>query len=418
MPRITNEDKSVYYPQPKHRSPVNTMTNRHLVSDRKSRKRELDRKSQRLARQRTKSRMAHLEALVANFQKTDSDGRFSSLNEQLSEVTDERDRLRSLLESLDFTIRSHLGETPAKKSLPSSAVCEVGSAQSQQSRPVMIDSQEAEPFPLYWPGNEIADSAASMNSNDGVHAWHNLESLELDPVLFQLPPISGYSLNTAAPQSPLPECECMLGVSHATGTTLNMWRQLNYLCRPLGQIDLAAEDRESEDSIIRAVLYGWDSVGTTGRALTTCRMLRSVDELPWVTSNPIDRLAILSLMRLIWVSQNSTRKAELPRWLQARPSQNLPHAIAIDFVFWPGVRERLVFSEHEYCRDSFWLSAFSSTKLMWPLRLSDAYVQNSVTGNLHLSPYFRTFIRDLGNWTVSPNFLKQYPELHNDIKGY
>ncbi|KAL7769848.1 hypothetical protein ACKLNR_001232 [Fusarium oxysporum f. sp. zingiberi] len=310
------------------------MTSRTLINDRKSRKRELDRKSQRLARQRTRSRMAHLETLVANFQEADSDIRFSSLNERLSEVTSERDRLRGLLESLDFTIRSHLDETPATRPVPSSAVRKDGSAQPQQRGLDIPDSQEAAFFPFGSSGIDNADSAASMNSNDGAQAWHNPESLELDPLLFQLPPLSQDFLNTTLPQTALQECECMLGASYDTSTTLSIWRQLNDLYQPLTHIDLAAEDRESEDSIIRAVLYGWNSVGEAGRALTTCRMLRSVDELPWVKSNPTDRLAILSLMRLMLVSRNSTRKAELPRWLQARPSQNLPHAIAIDFVFW------------------------------------------------------------------------------------
>ncbi|SCN68567.1 uncharacterized protein FFB20_03096 [Fusarium fujikuroi] len=388
------------------------MTNGTLINDRKSRKRELDRKSQRLARQRTRSRMAHLETLVANFRETDSDVRFSSLNEQLSKVISERDGLRSLLESLNFTIRSHLDETSAKKPFPSSARCKDGRAQSLQSRLDVPDFQETS-------GNEAFDTAASMNSTDEAQAWHNPESLDLDPSLFQLPPLSPDFLSTIVPQIGPPRCECMLGGgSHGTGTTLNIWRQLNDLHQSLANIDLAAEDRQSEDSVIRAVLYGWNCVTAAGQALNTCRMLRSIDELSGLKSSPTDRLAILSLIRLMLVSQSSTRKAALPRWLHARPSQNLPHAIAIDFVFWPGIRERLVFSEHEYCTDSFWRSAVSDTKLLWPLELSDAYVQNSMTGDLHLSPYFRTFIRDLSNWTVSPEFLKKYPELYNDIKGY
>ncbi|KAF5694469.1 hypothetical protein FDENT_1081 [Fusarium denticulatum] len=391
------------------------MANGTLINDRKSRKRELDRKSQRLARQRTRSRMAHLETLVANFQETDSDVRFSSLNEQLSKVIGERDRLTSLLESLDFTIRSHLDEASAKRPFPSSsAVCKDVGVQSVQSKLDVSDCQETS-------GNEAFHTTASMNSSsDEVHAWHNnSESLDIDSSLLQLPPTIPDIVSTIPPQMDLPECECRLRAWHDTGTTtLNIWRQLNDLHQSLANIDLAAEDRESEDSVIRAVLYGWNSVSAARRALNTCRMLRSIDELSGVKYSPIDRLAILSLIRLMLVSQNSTRKAALPRWLQARPSQSLPHAAAIDLVFWPGIRERLVFLEHEYCRDSFWRSAFSNTKLKWPLELSGAYVQNSVTGDLHLSPCFRTYIRDLGNWTMSPEFLKQFPELHNDIKGY
>ncbi|KAF4943447.1 hypothetical protein FGADI_13407 [Fusarium gaditjirri] len=286
------------------------MASRTLISDRKSRKRELD---------------PHLETLVANFQEADSDVRFSSLNEQLSEVTSERDRLRGLLESLNFTIRSHLDETPATRPTISSVACKDGLARLQQKGPDISDSQETEPFPLCSSGIGNVNSAASISISDGVQAWDNLEFLDPDPLLLHLPPF---------PQTALQECECMLTAPYDAGTTLNFWRQVNDIYQSFAHVDLAAEDQESEDSIIRAVLYGWDSVGPAEREPATCRMLRSVDELPWVKPNPTDRLAILNLMRLMLVSQNSTRKAELPRWLQARPSQSLPHAIAIDFVFW------------------------------------------------------------------------------------
>ncbi|KAF5617573.1 uncharacterized protein FTJAE_12591 [Fusarium tjaetaba] len=297
------------------------MTNGTSINDRKSRKRELDRKAQRLARQRTRSRMAHLETLVANFQETDSDARFSSLNEQLSKLIGERDGLRNLLESLDFTIRSHLDEASAKKPLLSSAIRKDGGAQSLRSRLDVPDWQEI-------PGNEAFDTAASMNSSDDVQAWHDPESLDLDSSLFRLSPLFPDFLSTMVPQIGLPKCECMLG------TRVNIWRQFNHLYQSLANIDLAAEDRESEDSIIRAVLYGWNSVTAAARELNTCRMLRSIDELSGLKSSTTDRLAMLSLIRLMLVSQRSPRKAALPRWLQARPSQNLPHAIAIDFVFW------------------------------------------------------------------------------------
>ncbi|KAF5661462.1 hypothetical protein FCIRC_11817 [Fusarium circinatum] len=330
------------------------MTSRTSINDRKSRKRELDRKSQRLARQRTRSRMAHLETLVASFQEADEDVRFSSLIEQLSELTSERDRLKGLLQSLDFTIRSHLDKAPTARPVPSSAVPKDSSAQPQQRGPVIPDSRQTDFFPLRSSGIENADSAPSRNSSDGAQAGHNPESLDIDHLLFQLPPLSQDFFHAALPQVAPLECECMLGTSYDTGSTLSIWRQLNDLYQPLAHADLAAEDRESEDSIIRAVLYGWNSVGAAGRALTTYRTLRTVDELHGVKPSPTDRLALLGVMRLMLVSQSSTRKAELPRWLQARPSQKLPHAAAIDFVFWPGVRERMVFSEHEYCSDSFW----------------------------------------------------------------
>ncbi|KAJ4312205.1 hypothetical protein N0V84_010046 [Fusarium piperis] len=236
------------------------------ASDRQSRKRELDRKAQRSARERAKSRMAHLETLVAHFQETDSDVRFSSLTDRLSEAIDERDNLRSLLESVNFAIRSHLDKTPVNKGLSSSSTaCRDSSGQSLQSGPGFISTD-------------------------------------------------GSIVSQAVP----PECECMLGTAENTAITLSIWRELNELFKSLPEADLAAEDQEGEHVIIRAVLEGWDKIGETGQLSTTCRKLRRLDELVWVHCNPADRLAILSLIHLMVVSQNSAGQTELPRWLQAR----------------------------------------------------------------------------------------------------
>jgi len=308
------------------------------ASDRQSRKRELDRKSQRLARERTKSHIAHLEALVAHFQETDSDVRSSSLINQLSEAINERDRLRSLLESLNFAIRSQLQETPINKALPSSSTAPKDiSTQPPQSGPGVPDSQEANQLASCRLLTETLGGTESLDGNNGNIASYSAESLQTNPLLFELSLLPGSSISTddaTVPQAILPECECMLGTLESTAITLSIWRELNELLKPLPEADLAAEDQESEDVIIRAVLDGWNIIGETGQVPTTCRKLRRFDELAWVQSNPTDRLAILSLMRLMVVSQNSTRQTELPRWLQARPSQKFPHATAIDFVFW------------------------------------------------------------------------------------
>ncbi|KAJ4251330.1 hypothetical protein NW764_016454 [Fusarium oxysporum] len=284
--------------------------------DRQSRKRELDRKSQRLARERTKSRMAHLETLVAHFRETDSDARFSSLVDQLSDVVRERDSLKGLLKSLDFAIRSHLDDTAACREMPRNI-----SAQPAQDSP---DWGQNNQLAIRHPTTETAQSS---------------ESLQEDPFLFDLPPLPTSFIwgqeDATAPQAVLPGCGCLVGTSSDGGnTTHSFWRQLNELWKGLPGTDLSVEDEESEDAVIRAVLDGWDSIGARSQSLATCRFLRRLDELPWMQPNQINRLAMLSLTRLMLVSQSSARKAELPRWLHARPSQILPHSNAIDFVFW------------------------------------------------------------------------------------
>src|SRR5690242_5715764 len=83
------------------------------IKNSRDRKRELDRKAQRSARERTKRRIAQLEATVAHLQQTDGDGRVVSLTDHLSQVMHERDTLLDCLESLGATIRSHLSRKPA-----------------------------------------------------------------------------------------------------------------------------------------------------------------------------------------------------------------------------------------------------------------------------------------------------------------
>ncbi|GKU14785.1 unnamed protein product, partial [Fusarium langsethiae] len=78
---------------------------------RRLKKRELDRKTQRLARERTKSRIAQLESMVDNLRHSDSNAQVSTLIDELEKITNERDNLLQVLDSLGSTIRRHLGDS-------------------------------------------------------------------------------------------------------------------------------------------------------------------------------------------------------------------------------------------------------------------------------------------------------------------
>jgi hypothetical protein len=75
---------------------------------RRLKKREVDRKAQRSARERTKRRIAHLESMVENLRQNDTKSQITSLMDQLGHVTKERDKLLGVLDSLGSTIRCHL----------------------------------------------------------------------------------------------------------------------------------------------------------------------------------------------------------------------------------------------------------------------------------------------------------------------
>ncbi|KAL7755463.1 hypothetical protein ACKLNR_014561 [Fusarium oxysporum f. sp. zingiberi] len=107
---------------------------------RRLKKRELDRKAQRLARERTKSRIAQLESMVDNLRQDDSTAQIATLMDQLGKVTQERDNLLRLLDSLSSTIRRHIGDTNSTTTT-SEPRSETKSESPAYARPAQSQSQ-------------------------------------------------------------------------------------------------------------------------------------------------------------------------------------------------------------------------------------------------------------------------------------
>jgi hypothetical protein len=79
------------------------------------------------------------------------------------------------------------------------------------------------------------------------------------------------------------------------------------------------------------------------------------------------------------------------------------------------MRERLVFSQHQYCTNAFWDLLQANFKILWPATFQDTFFQNTQTGKYHISPIFEDRIRDINVWTMSTDFFTHYPELVDDI---
>ncbi|KAL5614138.1 hypothetical protein FOVSG1_003201 [Fusarium oxysporum f. sp. vasinfectum] len=93
-------------------------TQRTRAESRRLKKREVDRKAQRSARERTKRRIAQLESMVENLRQNDTPAQITSLIDQLGHVTKERDKLLGVLDSLGSTIRSHLVDLTTSEPAP------------------------------------------------------------------------------------------------------------------------------------------------------------------------------------------------------------------------------------------------------------------------------------------------------------
>lgn len=344
-----------------------TVTKTAKVSDgavnaedtRRMKKRELDRRCQRMARDRTKAHIAHLEKLVEEFRSQDSTGRIASLMEQLDAVKKERDELAKTLASIAKLSQPHQQQDTTKSETtdPTDAEPEKRSPQdldvsSKASSPtvspklsplasldapagfddvmpllpdiaapmvsVPLFEQPLEELdftpqmpPTMWPGSMSSHSFGSLAHNN---LWDQPESLEPQPAMHR--------------QSATGVCECSLPVARWTrdNKPANLWRYANDVLiettTPESRAQIVRLKKDLDEEIpIRAVLEGWDAVEHASCHNPNWRALRQIDEQLFSNCNMVERLAALYVMNDLLrahAEPGEERLNRLPAWFQAR----------------------------------------------------------------------------------------------------
>ncbi|KAH7007095.1 hypothetical protein EDB80DRAFT_578061 [Ilyonectria destructans] len=414
-----------------------TPTEKDLLETRQARKRELDRRAQRAARERNRNRIAFLEATIDAMKHQESSRGVAHLTDQLMDVTRQRDHLAETLSSIKDTIHIRHPSAPpsaeaASKAQPAPGVTAPLHGVDHQitlgnelvgvdlhSPPV--DSAVSElwgvPSPSDYsraPQNDsLAIAAPSAPLHDDINFYSIFQSC--------LPVSDG-------PIIPAPDVACDCSTSSPIIDDVNpspsIWRTANevlgqkeMLCRNTLQL----EDELFEDTPIRTILEGWDVVAAGAGLPPLWNRLRQIDELQFRDCGDTERLAIMSTMhRMLRHRAEATDEqwAKLPPWLLSRPSQSLPHSSAIDFFVWPGVRERFVFSQHQYCSNSFWKIFVECFRISWPFEFRDCYKRNTRTGRYSISPEFMDCIWDINSWTMTADFFGTFPEMYSDIPSF
>ncbi|KAF4435365.1 hypothetical protein F53441_13537 [Fusarium austroafricanum] len=421
---------------------------------RRLKKRELDRKAQRLARERTKSRIAQLESMVDNLRQDDSNAQIATLMDQLGKVTKERDNLLQVLDSLGSTIRRHLGDsnttttsepqsdtksescthatltqsTLAERVIPIHTTRATSETSNSTILELPINHPPADPFAYdtwnYTVSNEPYPTTMAFDNSILPPAGNGF--LPMQPLLPPSLPSPPEEDDVIVPK-PSILCPCSSPTSCASGyhdVKPNIWRAINeVLVRPtkLSPKEIAIEEYNAEDVAVQAVLEGWDNVERAGKMTPTWRKLRRADELCFTTCPQVERLAAIRICHLLITYHGDptmARRETLPKWYWNRPSQALPHSYGIDFFVWPGLRERLIFSQHQYCTNSFWELLQTNFKILWQDSFQDTFYHNAHTGKYHISPLFEQRIRDINAWTMSTDFFTHFPELSEDIPEF
>ena len=89
----------------------------------------------------------------------------------------------------------------------------------------------------------------------------------------------------------------------------------------------------------------------------------------------------------------------------------------IDFLVWPGLRERLVFEYEKYTLNGDFSYCFVEYfHFNWPFPDEQTADIDQQTGLIiGLSKTFKEYVFDLKNWTMLPGFFTSFPEMRADI---
>ncbi|OAL45026.1 hypothetical protein IQ07DRAFT_591869 [Pyrenochaeta sp. DS3sAY3a] len=427
--------------------------NAQTVSSRRLKKREVDRRCQRESRERKRSHVSYLESLVEHLKQHDTSGQVAELLKRLKKAEEERDVATRTLKAIQQLIQkpSNVEEASLQDAETIRATVDLenvagtngstlSSLEVYTSIPPAVNIQ---PDPL-----DIEVIPAGLSDLSGFISIPN-EDFNLQNIPSRLEEVqrSGqdatsreFSLSTktskqrttaSSPKTydwinPRSSCCCSALLDRQPGQPAvwqgNFWKFIeDVMSERFDWTDIPpANDIDSEDVPIRAILDGWDVVAQRGPLHPSWQMLRRIDEAVFRPVPKTERLAMLRAMHLLLqyhTEPTAERYKRLPMWYMYRPSQHIPHTYAIDYYAWPHFRQRFILNEHAYCGNGFFRMYQYEMRLLWPFAFRDCYTHDLETGLYQCSRLFDERIFDINCWTMGPDFFKRFPELTGDIPG-
>ncbi|KAL9566184.1 hypothetical protein ACKAV7_009718 [Fusarium commune] len=416
--------------------PTNTPATRRqagspTTDSQRLKKRESDRKAQRISRERIKSRIAYLEDLVQKLSSGDDNDKTLSLMAQLSEVTEQRDSLVRFLDSTSLSFVKHLSE--AKKWGSRTVFQEQRQAQQpsvsgsvyNESSALLPDLLETSPS-----GNELSLFSPEFTGTlprDTALAGDQT-SMNLDSATYGAS--HGHPVDDTTPAASSP-CDCTCSetrrLSDGSEVSRNIWQAGNQALKDppllLSTSMLELEYEASEDVPVRVVLYGWDHVAQSGRMTPLWKRIRHLDEICFSACGQVERLAVIHMvhryMRAYADPTSANISTILPRWyIKSTSSQDVSGHPAVDYFAWPSFRQQFSRYPHRYCSNLFWHMFKEHLRITWPYEFRDAYSVNVGLNKYELSSLFRDTISNLGSWTMHSDFFYHFPALVHDVPKF
>ncbi|CAO2650358.1 Nn.00g016500.m01.CDS01 [Neocucurbitaria sp. VM-36] len=437
----TNE--TMHSPEPCNVNPVR-LDHVQNVSSRRLKKREVDRRCQRETRERKRSHVAYLEKLVETLRQQDASERVTALLQQLKKTEEERDMATKKLRDIQKIMGQGSLELEKRQTRDTGSVtAEVISEEITSINEFTAGTKAAyNPVPVeYHPTFLDIELARSISPHNVEHDQYNMPT-DPEVVRHDSPSLTDRTIAhfeaKSRPQvmvssqiynwvDPQLGCSCHAHVDRQPGEPAvwqgNFWKFVSEILdeRFDWTEDIQpANDVDSEDVPIRAMVQGWDAVAERGPLHPSLQMLRRIDEATFQPIPKTERLAMLRAMHLLLqfhTEPTTERYGRLPPWYLYRPSHSIVHTYAIDYYAWPQFRQRFILNQHAYCGNDFWRMYQDQMRILWPFEFRDCYTLDLETGLYKSSRMFDERINDINCWTMGPDFFRRFPELSSDIPG-
>lgn len=411
-----------------------------MNTDRRLKKRESDRRCQRVSRERTKSRLAYLENLVEQVKEADASGQMGMLLERISQLQQERDAMATKLKAIESILlpptentggnvsrgESNVVPAPTVEIIPArsgplsfndDSVTVSGTLHQSSTYKDSIVSPEVSTVPEEdMEANGIFAASQDTRSVDDLHS----PAASAQPYLGNPQP-THHAWNGSNVRGTT--CECGYAMSlkkqelnfwYQGNLTLGAWMKWPNLVPPFLESDLY-----QDDTPVRAVIEGWDAVERRGNVHPMWRLVRTIDESLFThAESPVNRLGILyNVSRVLraHIDPTHTLYTKLPQFFLERHNSHDHYAYATNFVAWPAIRRALVEHEHRYCRNHFWRTFINCMRAAWPFEFRDCYHYNPTDGYYKITPSFVDMLGDIRRIGVTKNFYDSFPEFRGAV---
>ncbi|KAK1675291.1 hypothetical protein BDP55DRAFT_694225 [Colletotrichum godetiae] len=408
-------------------------TSHTAATSQRLKKREYDRKAQRVAREKTKNRIAQLESLVEKLSHQDDTATTASLMAELSKVTEQRNKLMRCLKTTSSLFNDHVKEAESWGS--TGMVCDIPSP----PKPPLIEevspkhpSPGSSTSPAYSSApvfDGSTDDVLEREIGDDMDSFMDESSLDISQLLgdsmFQpdftapvpLEDTHERQMTAVTLDTPTPRKKQQLTTKHRQHASKCHCSSTTRVRR----LSDGSQGETIEDVPVHAVLHGWDSIAHSGRMTPLWRKVRQLDELCFSACGQAERLAVLFIIHLLmraYADPTLVKSAVVPMWYLKSPLQEISHDPSADYFAWPALRYRFAVAPHRYCSNLFWHMFKEHLRIVWPYDFRDCYTRNMQLGTYGLSPLFKEKIHDLRSWTMAPDFFAQFPELMQDIPKF